>query len=58
MFNTKTLLLAVILLAPNFKMLPMANFHALHVQDCNVFTIDNESSYGLGDVGVSGSGGP
>jgi hypothetical protein len=49
MIFTKILLVATMLLTPNF--------HALHVQDCNVFTIDNESSYGLGDVGVSGPGG-
>jgi hypothetical protein len=49
MFHTKTLLLAVMLLMPNFN--------ARHVENCNVFTIDNESSYGLGDVGVSGLGG-
>ncbi len=49
MIFTKIVLVATMLLIPKFN--------ARHVQNCNVFTIDNESSYGLGDVGVSGSGG-
>jgi hypothetical protein len=49
MIYTKILLFAAFMLSPSM------NAHLLF--DCNVFTIDNESSYDLGEIAVSGLGG-
>ncbi len=49
MLYTKILLFTGMLLIPNI--------HERVLFDCEVFTVNNESSYALGDVQVSGTGG-